>query len=263
MLLMRNIFFLLISLLISVFCISCASTYDAKIAALAPSKELRVACSPNFPPLIFKDDDRFSGFEADLAAKIGELSGVKMIFVPCSWDNIIPAVVDGKADLIMSAMTITEGRRKKLAFSSPYLKTGQICLIRDTETLRFINPEKTMEASANFAVIENTTGDKFVSDNCRNAKIFRFREIESAVSSLASGEVDVLVADAPTAWKMSLPQTITICTPLTDESIAAAVRKDNSALLIFLDAALAELDKRGELRKTEQKWIPDFLKFVK
>ncbi|WP_373432822.1 transporter substrate-binding domain-containing protein [Mesorhizobium sp. LSHC412B00] len=47
-------------------------------------------------------------------------SEIKCTFVPQDWDGIIPALLVGKFDVIMSGMAITEKRKQSIAFSIPY-----------------------------------------------------------------------------------------------------------------------------------------------
>jgi len=65
------------------------------------------------------------GFEIDVANKVAADMGVKVEFVPTAWDGIIPALLAGKFDLIISGMTITPARNLTVNFTVPYASSGQ------------------------------------------------------------------------------------------------------------------------------------------
>ena len=70
---------------------------------------LRVGVTPNFPPMIFKLRKSLVGVEVDLAHALGRELGRPVEFVELPWDAQIPALLQGKTDIIMSAMTANFG----------------------------------------------------------------------------------------------------------------------------------------------------------
>src|SRR6266567_1186753 len=60
------------------------------------------------------------GYDVDVGRELCRRMKVKCSFVAQDWDGIIPALLVGKYDVIMSGMAITEKRKKQIAFSNPY-----------------------------------------------------------------------------------------------------------------------------------------------
>ena len=78
-----------------------------------------------FVPWAMKDKQgELVGFEIDVAKSIAEELGVEIEFIPTAWDGIIPALLAKKFDIIISGMSITKERKKKLNFSDPYASSG-------------------------------------------------------------------------------------------------------------------------------------------
>lgn len=50
------------------------------------------------------------------------------------WDGIIPGLMNGNYDCLISAMTITEERMKQINFSDPYFTIKQAIVVRKTTT---------------------------------------------------------------------------------------------------------------------------------
>ena len=103
-------FFLLVLLLLN-----CGSTY---------ATTLRVATRA-VPPFVLVQDGKFSGFSIDLWQEIARRLGVGTQFVAMpDIDGVMQAVGSGKADLGISAISITAEREAKFEFSQPMLEAG-------------------------------------------------------------------------------------------------------------------------------------------
>lgn len=82
---------------------------------------LVVAMELAYPPFETKDaDGNPSGVSVDFAKAFGEYIGKDVVIENIAWDGLIPALQTGKADMVMSSMTITDERKEKVDFSEPY-----------------------------------------------------------------------------------------------------------------------------------------------
>ncbi len=106
----------------------------AACAASAPPPEpspsvLRIGVCANSPPVIFREKDgSYAGFEAEMARSLAASLGRSAAFVECGWEDLIPALVDNRIDIIMSGMTITESRSVRVSFTDAYMRSGQAAL---------------------------------------------------------------------------------------------------------------------------------------
>ena len=120
---------------------ACNSTAPAPRPQSQPAEQkqqvLRVGVSETAPPLIFLQNDEPAGIEADLARQLAEALGRKIQFVSIYWPNLIHELRDGRIDIIMAGMSVTDQRKRRVAFAEPYLVVGQKAMIRakDQETL--------------------------------------------------------------------------------------------------------------------------------
>ena len=74
------------------------------------------------------------GFELDVGRQLAEDMGVEVEFIPTSWDGIIPALVSGNFDVIISGMTVTPKRNLTVNFSMPYAYSGMTILANTAMT---------------------------------------------------------------------------------------------------------------------------------
>lgn len=102
-----------------------ASAVDASAAALVPAEikakgVLSIGTDPSFPPYEFfaGDNKTVAGFDADIAAALGQILGLKTEMVPATFDTILPGLNSGKYDLGISGFQETAERKKNADFVS-------------------------------------------------------------------------------------------------------------------------------------------------
>src|SRR5262245_47052573 len=83
---------------------------------------LRVGIAPDYPPIVFKQQGRLTGLEVDCARGLEAELGRHVELVELDWDALIPALESGQIDVIMSGMSITEARARRVRFVSRYLR---------------------------------------------------------------------------------------------------------------------------------------------
>src|SRR4029453_19116847 len=83
---------------------------------------LRVGVSPDAPPIAFMRGGPIAGVEPDLAQALAYQSRRPLALIPMEFDSLIPALLDGRIDAIMSGMTVTPARQGRVAFADPYMQ---------------------------------------------------------------------------------------------------------------------------------------------
>ena len=77
-------------------------------------KPLIVSGDCAYKPFEFRNDkNEITGFDVDLINAVAEEAGYKVEYQDTAWDGIVPALLNKKIDIIASAMTITEERKKE------------------------------------------------------------------------------------------------------------------------------------------------------
>lgn len=243
--------------------VAVAEEPPATVAAIKPPAELRVGISPNYPPIAFEQDGKIVGVEADLAAKLGKELPTKITLVKTEWDELWPALRDGKVDVVMSGVSITERRSERVRFTDPYLRVGQMALVRKKDMTKLNDVAAMNTPQRKIGVEKNTTGEAYAHRHLDKATVVSFDSVDMGIAAVRSGEVDVFIHDAPTVWRVvgrppkEDPELIGIYKPLTDEYLAWAVRKDDAPTLgALLDAKIDEWTQNGQLQAVIDSWIP-------
>lgn len=222
---------------------------------------LRVGISANAPPLVFKAGRKLQGLEIDFAMQLGKFLDREVRFVEQSWDNLIPALEKGKIDIIMSGLTITPKRAYRVAFANPYMRSGQILLVRMKEAQRYSSGiYSLMGNKPAIGTIKDTTGDFFINTTINKANITRYKTSKKAVAALSSGEIDVFVHDAPIVCHYAAINEKAKLTPIlqmaTEEYLAWAVNKSDTVLLQKTNDFIATNSQGKRLQTTIKHWIP-------
>ncbi len=231
------------------------------VTKVPPPSYLRVGITANAPPLIYKNGKRFDGLEADLAKKLARHLGKRVKFVDMDWDELIPALEADKIDIIMSSMSITKARQYRITFSNPYLRSGQILLVRLQEKARFATGiYSLMNSNYRIGIIKDTTGDLFITSTINGAKVKYFTDPADAVEALIDKNIDVFVYDAPMICHFAAVNENNKLSPIltlaTEEYLAWGIRKDNVQLLEQANAFLGDLKENQQLLPMIRARIP-------
>lgn len=247
--------------LFSVICLclaaaGCQSPHPGKSAA---DPALYIGITPDYPPLIFRQNKAIAGIEADLAGELGKLLNVPVKFVELPWPEQINALLAGKIDIIMSGMSITDARRVRISFSDPWLQLGLMPLARSKDAFKYNRPETLLAGDANIGVQKGSTADAFVNRHYLGVNSITYLDPKDAPFYLVNRKMDVFVHDAPAViWMASENEAELTALPyiLTKEMIAWGVRKDDAALLQTVNGALARWRQDGTLDRILGKWLP-------
>ena len=99
-----------------------------------PKGTLICGIDPTNPPMCYIRDGRIAGYEADLAVRILQEAGYDVEFRQMDFSGLIPALVSGKADFVLSSMTILEERKKSILFTVPEYDGNLVLMVRDAGT---------------------------------------------------------------------------------------------------------------------------------
>ena len=221
---------------------------------------LRVGLSADYPPLVFKQEGRVVGIEADNITAVSKIIGQKMTLVEMPAVKLLPALQAGEIDVIMSGMSITAERSELVTFTDPYMEMGQMAIMHKDKVAQFAQPWSVYREGIRIGVEPGTTGAYFAEQELKDAQVKYVADAAAAFTSLRNGEIDLYIHDAPTSWQLATTtennDLISLYSPLTDEVLAWAVRKDDDALAGELNRALAKMKTSGTLRYILNRWIP-------
>ena len=225
----------------------------------ASPSALRVGITPTYPPLAFTQQGHLTGLEVDLARGLEVELGRPVVLVELAWGTLIPALESGTIDVIMSGMSITEERAQRVWFVSHYLRVGQMAMFRKTDDLLLRSPTLLTLTDRRVGFVDGTTGAAYVHGHLPKAQYVPLESTDAGLQALRTGEIDVFVHDAVTAWHLADDETNAMLTssfsPLTEEYLAWAVRHTDETLHRDLEAVLARWRRSGRLQELFNTWL--------
>lgn len=235
------------------------SSYAGAEDSGAKPAVLRVGVAPDYPPIIFKLNGQITGVEADLARMLAKEINRSVQFVELGWDELIPALMEEKIDIIMSGMTITEARKVRIDFTDHYLKSGLLTLIRTEDASKYNSVETIKESYATIGVVAGTTGEAFVRKLFPLARVVTFVKASSAPFEIRNRRIDMFINDAPSIiWLASENEAdlAGVWKLLNTEYLGWGVRRGDQQFLDRVNSILSTWRKNGTLKQVLVKWMP-------
>lgn len=260
---MKNIFICLM-LIVTGFLISgCTNDNKQQIVDVYDKIKARdkiiVGVKYDTKPFGFVDSNqKISGFDIDLAHLIAKYlldDPNKVEFVQVTPQNRILALNSGQIDMVIATMTVTEQRKQVVEFSRPYYIAGQAIMVNKDSDISNINDLKNKK----IIIVLGTTADRNIKNIAPESLIQGYRTYNDAFAALKNNRGDALITDDSILLGLiDNDKGFKILSKrYTQEPYAIALKKgpESHKLLFYIDNALNNIEKSGELKKLKQKWI--------
>ncbi len=203
-------------------------------------------------PFYYERNGQMLGLEVDIVRGFAKELGVQMRFYrnAKNQDEVIDVIAKGEADIGIGKLSRTFKRASKVRFSDPYLTMHHALALNQLRINQLAKgstvPAELQRFSGSIAVLENTAYADLAYQNFPHAKIIKFNNWISAVSSIKEGRIDALYRDEFEIKRLiksdsrnSLIMKTVIFTDL-DASISFAMRHDCLQLLSLLNIYLSQ-----------------------
>jgi arginine/ornithine transport system substrate-binding protein len=234
------------------------------VSAFAQEKELKVAIDPTYEPFTFKTaDGKPTGFDVDIANAICAQAKRKCVFVEQVWDGMIPGLIAKKYDTIISSMSITEERLKKVDFTDKYYNTGSKLVLKKDVKYAGIASIK----GKKIGVLKGSTQEKYAKGELatQGVTVTTYDAQDQVYLDIKAGRLDGTVADEleVTGGFLSKPdgQNYTVVGEALfipkyfGVGAGFAIRKGDKALKDELNAALKAIRANGTYKKINDKYF--------
>jgi octopine/nopaline transport system substrate-binding protein len=247
---------------------------------------IKIATEGTYPPWTFSNPQGgVQGFEVDLANDVCQRLSLKCEFVVQAFQEFIPGLNAGKFDVVLSALSITEERKKIVDFTRPYARISNGFAVAKKSTLaslpgtgmRYSLDEQSEAAQKAIDALKPYLKDKvlgtqagsisakFVDKYLRDAvgKVNEYKSTQDQDIDLSSGRTDIVMGSVVALTKsLSTPalQDFTLVGPSFVGGVfglgyGAAFRKSDTDLRDKFDGALADAIKDGTIKKLSAKWL--------
>ncbi len=222
--------------------------------------ELRVGFDAGYMPFEMTDKSgAYIGFDMDLGRELAKAMGVKFVPVNTDFDGMIPALLTGKIDVIISAMTITQERNLKIGFSDPYIVVGQSILLNKKHEGKITSWEQLNDPKYNLVSRQGTTGEEATKRYLPKAKLKTFEKEADGAMEVLNDRADAWVYDMPFNVVFYAEQgkgrVIHLDKPFTFEPLGIGIKQGDPDFMNFLNNFLRQIKADGRYDRMYDKWI--------
>ena len=230
-----------------------SETETAELSTVEPGK-LIMSTNAAFPPYeMTTDSGEFEGIDIETAQAIADKLGLELQIDDMDFDAALLAVQQGKSDMVMAGVTVTDERQNVMDFTDSYATGIQSIIVPEGSDIA--SPDDL--AGKKIGTQRGTTGYLYCSDDFGDENVVAYDDGLTAVQMLNNGQVDCVVIDNAPAKEFvaANPGLKLLDTAYVEEDYAIGVGKGNTELKDAINTALEELKADGTLQAIVDKYI--------
>ncbi len=256
------------------------------LASIANSQTIRIGTEGAYPPWNnLNSAGDLEGAEIDFGNEACKRMGVTCEWVTQDWDGIIPALLQGKYDIIIAGMSITEERKEKVNFTTGYMTDGARFAVLKNSGLADLNIAGMAKVNLNNAggkeqaaigqliaamdgktvcVQSSTIHQNFLEKHMSGAvDVKLYQAVDDHNLDLAAGRCDAVLADVGSIIDfMDSDGGVdvaftgpTFSGGVFGDGVGGAVRKEDTDILEMWNTAISEMSKDGTTAEITKEWF--------
>lgn len=183
------------------------------------------------------------GFEVDLANAIARELGVRAEFVQVDWSALVPSLERGTFDVAMNGLEVTDVRRARIRFTTPYYafalrlvaRAGDQRVVADLDRLTGLRV--------------GTLASSLSEQRLRGrADIVLYEGVQEPYIDLEQQRIDAVLLDDIIAGRYGNRPGLAVVGDVGDGTYAIGARIEDASLVDAIDGSLSRIVARGELR---------------
>lgn len=237
-----------------------ANAFAADENLLSKVKErgsLLVGLEGTYPPFSFQDENgKLAGFEVDFADALAQHLGVKASLKPTKWDGMLASLDSKRIDVVINQVTISDERKKKYDFSTPYTISGIQALTKKENAASISKPEDLSGKKVGVGLGSNY--EQWLRANVKGVDIRTYDDDPTKYQDLRVGRINAILVDRLAALDLvkKTGNTLAVAGPaFSRQESGVALRKGNTQLLDAINKAIADMQKDGTMAKLSEKWF--------
>jgi lysine-arginine-ornithine-binding protein len=242
-----------------------ASILSLAVAVTAAAQDkgsITVATEGAFEPFNYTDPSgKVLGFDIDITNAACAAAGLTCKWVKQDWDGLIPGLLAGKFDAISASMSITDERKKRVAFTNKLYQTS----------IRFVAPKGSLTDTSPAALAGKRLGAQratiaatYLHQNYGKSDIKLYDTQDAMRLDLTAGRIDALLADEVATQRSFLAKPDGSAYAFfgpeikIGDGIGIALRKDETDVLDRLNKGIAQVRSDGTFKTISAKYFPGF-----
>lgn len=238
-----------------------AATASA-LEAITRRGELRVGMQVGYVPFQMQGNQGdLIGLEVDLAEMAARRLNVVLRVVRLTWQELIPSLLEGGTDVVMSGMSVTSERNLQVLFTAPVVETGRMFLVHSSSEGQFKDLESLNKQGVFIVSTPGGMGELRIRELLPKASHREFPDRKGSIGEVLDRRAHAFI-DQEFSIRLACamyPQALTgRFKPITYEPISWAVRPDDLHWLNWLNHFIGQIKGDGRLESLKKKWLQDY-----
>lgn len=217
--------------------------------------KITIAVQNDVPPYsLLNKDNQLDGFDIEVAKQIAKDLGVKPVFLVVPGGSRIPALVSGRADMVIATLGITPQRAAAVALSIPYTAFPQTIISDNGQVFHDFADLKGKVVG----LTRGTMQDDVVSRLAQGATIRRFPDDATTIQALLSGQIDATAFGSTVAADLAARNPAKhVMADFTAFQVYASigVRRQDTDLLQWVNTWIFYHKQDGFLEQLHKQWL--------
>ena len=199
------------------------------------------------------------GYDVQIAKKIADQLGYRLVIKAIEWDGLITALSTGKIDAIIAGMSNTEERRASVDFTAPYYRSTHV-LVMEKDS-KYINGKTLSDfEGANVVGQIETLYDSLIDQLEGVNHLTPLADVTTIITAISTKRADITILEEPVA--KGVIKTNPKLTYIKLESgfnvseedvcVAIAIRKGESELNEKISQVLASISEEERVQLMDQ-----------
>jgi len=215
---------------------------------------LRVGTDATFPPMEYIEAGKRTGFDIELVEAVAKTLNKRVEWIDIDFKGLVPGLVSKRFDMAVSAIYITDERKKVVDFTDAYYAGGLVAMVKEgntaIKTLADLNGKKV-------TVQVGTKSVSYLAANYPQVQLVEVEKNQEMFNLVDIGRADAAVTGKPAAFQYVRTRggQRVLEQQLTTEEYGMALRKDTPELTKAVNGALAKLKADGTYAQIVKKWF--------
>lgn len=219
-------------------------------------KTYTFATSADTPPFCFTEGGKLTGFDIDLIETIAKDNNVKVEWKPMKFNGIIPAIQSKQVDGAISAMSITDKRKKVVDFTDPYFDSGLVLVVKKDSPIKSLDDLRGKTLVSKTGTSSAIKAKEFASQY--GFKVKNLDEEPNLYMDVESGGSDALINDYPfVLYRLNTKSSKLkiVGGKLNADNYGVAITKNNKEVYDVFNNGIKKLKENGKYDELYKKYF--------
>lgn len=232
-----------------------------KLDDIIESGKLRCAVTLDFPPMGSRDaQNNPVGFDVDYCNDLAKVLGVTAEVVETPFPDRIPALVSGRADVIVASTSDTLERAKTVAMTIPYFAFQMVVLTREDTGITQYEDIRDRPVGNTSGTYEAIALEKDVKKWGGKGSFRAYQSQNDTILAVAQGHIDATVVTntvAASTLKSGKYKGLKVVgnAPYVIDYVSLAAARNEYGLIHYLNLFVNQQVRTGRYAELYEKWV--------